>query len=485
MATDNKSQASESSNQKCVMSRKPFYSTLLLALALSISALVGCDSVTGDNQAPGGAITEGNVLVKLTDAPIGNIAEAHVIIERIELVSSDEQRIILSEKKQEFDLLTLQDGITADLAEVSVPAAEYRQLRLIVADSAYVVLTDDTKQRLKVPGGTHTGIKINIPAFEINNTGDEAVITVDFDASQSFVQAENSGLYLFKPIIKPKATEVNGEEIEKEVKVEGLITALSDSTIDVEDISLRRTDATKIESEGDGSLSVGSPAEIEVGYGEDSTFLAVKIEVEDEEEDAEPKVEATLEEVGASHVTLLGTRFDVTSATELDGVRELSGLKAGDNVEIKFARSTGNAYLALDVETEVVGYDADDENEDGDEKEGDNDKAEGTFEGSVEGAVTAIGSDHVVVSETRFAVDGDTELNGLSNLSELSTGTKVEVEFAQLADGSYLALEIEVEEDEGTEEDEGAEEEGGDDDSGDSTENNPNSEGSSSNDGSN
>ena len=174
-----------------------------LCLALFLAA---CDS----NSA-----TEGRVQVLLTDAPLDDVLEANISILRVELIDSTGTETILMDQPLSFDLLTLRDGVTAELATLPVLANSYNQIRMVVSDSAYVLLTDSTMQPLKIPSGQSSGIKLmDIPPINISESDDLAVITIDFDAAASFVKAGNSGKYIFKPVLKPLSIEINGEMTE-------------------------------------------------------------------------------------------------------------------------------------------------------------------------------------------------------------------------------------------------------------------------------
>lgn len=179
-----------------------------LALLLAAAPLAGCDSAD--------LASTGRVRVLLTDAPLENATNAFVTVERIELIGADGPAYVLSDSARVVDLLTLQDGVTAEMADVEVPAGTYEQLRLIVADDARLLFDDDTELNLKVPSGTETGIKILLPAFELDEEDDVAEITVDFDVFKSFVEAGNSGSYIFKPVLKPLSLVVDGAEIDLE-----------------------------------------------------------------------------------------------------------------------------------------------------------------------------------------------------------------------------------------------------------------------------
>ena len=149
------------------------------------------------------------MVVRMQDNP-DDIAEAWVTIERLELVG-DDGVVLLSDEVQDYDLLTLQDGITATLADTPVPSGTYSQLRIVVAEASEVLLKDEeTLVTLKVPSGTETGIKVLLSEFEISSDADLVEVLIDFDVAASFVKAGASGQYIFKPVIKPLSLEVNG-----------------------------------------------------------------------------------------------------------------------------------------------------------------------------------------------------------------------------------------------------------------------------------
>jgi len=179
------------------------YLTLLFTGLLAVAVLLtGCDALSGSG-------TDSRMVVRMQDNP-DDIAEAWVTIERLELVG-DDGVVLLSDEVQDYDLLTLQDGITATLADTPVPSGTYSQLRIVVAEASEVLLKDEeTLVTLKVPSGTETGIKVLLNEFEIANDADLVEVLIDFDVAASFVKAGASGQYIFKPVIKPLSLEVNG-----------------------------------------------------------------------------------------------------------------------------------------------------------------------------------------------------------------------------------------------------------------------------------
>lgn len=148
-----------------------------------------------------------HVRLHLTDAPGPDLESAVVWISGAFLVPGDEAGpVVVTDEAQEFDLLLLQDGVTALLGDATVPASRYAQLRLVV-DSARLTLVagvtfdDGTNTKLfKVPSGS---IKVSFPG-QLDLTEDAEVV-VDFDVASNFVfQGPSSGPYrvLFTPTLK-------------------------------------------------------------------------------------------------------------------------------------------------------------------------------------------------------------------------------------------------------------------------------------------
>src|SRR5690554_6084407 len=108
-----------------------------LATAAAVASLcVACESSVS------GPAGQASVQVLLTDAPAELIGSAEVTISRVYLQRGDDEegdgggRVDLfndPENPKVYDLLTLRDGITADLTGLmDIPEGEYAQLRLVV-----------------------------------------------------------------------------------------------------------------------------------------------------------------------------------------------------------------------------------------------------------------------------------------------------------------------------------------------------------------
>jgi hypothetical protein len=173
-------------------------SSLALTLAAGIAA---CDVGAGPQMS--------HVVVRLTDAPAPELASARVWISNVYLTGGGNARFTITNTPAEYDLLTLQNGVTALLGDITIPAGDYAQLRLVV-DSARVQLADgvtfsngtDTAT-LKVPSGPQTGIKVEFGGPVLIAPG-ETDLVVDFDVLRSFVfQGPRTSPHgvLFKPVL--------------------------------------------------------------------------------------------------------------------------------------------------------------------------------------------------------------------------------------------------------------------------------------------
>lgn len=192
--------------------------TLLLALGLLL--LPACDGNSDGPDGPGGTLH-----VRLTDAPFPFDAadSANVVITRVELLARDSARVVVvPDTALPFNLLDLRHGVSAPLGTETIPAGDYHQLRIYVADSASVVMADGRVFPLRVPSGSRAGIKVNLPTLRFGVPGDAVTATVDFDVERSFVVQGNpdtpAGIrsFTFKPVLKLDSLVVNGAPVPAE-----------------------------------------------------------------------------------------------------------------------------------------------------------------------------------------------------------------------------------------------------------------------------
>jgi len=184
---------------------RPFKYRLLTLAAV----LAGCEVGPGPQMS--------HLTVRLTDAPAPELASAEIWISKVYLVG-DGTRFTITETPQQFDLLTLQNGVTGLLGDITIPAGDYTSLHLIV-DSARVTLADgvlfsdgSNSRQMKVPSGPQTGLKVNFGG-PIHIAPGETDLLVDFDVLRSFVfqgPRDNPHGVIFKPVLHGVVTDQAG-----------------------------------------------------------------------------------------------------------------------------------------------------------------------------------------------------------------------------------------------------------------------------------
>jgi hypothetical protein len=197
------------------------YSRTVIAVLVSGLTLTGCaEDMTGG---PGTS----RLTVQLTDAP-GDLKEAFVKIDKIIVQgasSSDTTsgRVELTPSSTGYiDLLTLTGGKVQDLVSTEIPAGNYSQLRFVIG-GAYVRLKDDrvfATAGAVLPAGTTAAGELKCPScaqsgFKVKFVdgglvvGANSVVTVDFDAAQSFGhEAGNTGKWVMHPTLKASGKSV-------------------------------------------------------------------------------------------------------------------------------------------------------------------------------------------------------------------------------------------------------------------------------------
>lgn len=167
---------------------------LKFTLAICLTALMGFTACNKDNR-------KANMNVKMTDDP-GDFQEVNVEILRVEVNHETEGWIELETNSGMYNLLELQNGVTADLVvDQEFPEGEISQMRLILGSNNNVMV-DSTTFILETPSAENTGLKMNVNhEFEANA---EYEILFDFDAGKSIV-IQGNGTYSLKPVLKVEA----------------------------------------------------------------------------------------------------------------------------------------------------------------------------------------------------------------------------------------------------------------------------------------
>lgn len=182
-------------------------------LLLGLAAAAGCSDSNGPSN--------GNLTLLLKDAP-GDIKAAVVTIEEINLQGTGGTTVLRSTPVT-TDLLTLASGVDTLIEDHAVTAGTYTQLRFVISGGYIEVENADGStsiyassptysglpQGAKVAGSLQmpsmgtSGLKVTLPGDAlVINGGEQKVMVLDFDASQSFGRAAgNSGQWVMHPVI--------------------------------------------------------------------------------------------------------------------------------------------------------------------------------------------------------------------------------------------------------------------------------------------
>ncbi len=154
------------------------------------AALVAC-SGSGDS---------GRMAIRLVDAP-ADVKQLELDIQKVEINGPDGWRT-LSEPKEIVDVMALKLGVSHTLADQTLPAGTYGQLRLVLGPRNTVVLDDGSVHDLKVPSGQQSGVKL-VTHFVVA-PGTTKDVYIDFLAARSiFVhEAGASEQYLLRPTVR-------------------------------------------------------------------------------------------------------------------------------------------------------------------------------------------------------------------------------------------------------------------------------------------
>ncbi len=190
------------------MKRIQILALSLFALAFGLVTSTGC----------GGG--ESSVTIKLTDAP-GDFKAAVVTISEVYL-QGEGGRLVLSNEATTTNLLTLANDTKDIVKDAIVPTGKYSELRFVISGayieveqadgSSLIYATSDdyaglpkgatVAGHLQTPSFSSSGVKVKFDG-DVEVSGEQKVILVDFDVSQSFGKERGQGdKWVMKPVIK-------------------------------------------------------------------------------------------------------------------------------------------------------------------------------------------------------------------------------------------------------------------------------------------
>ncbi|MEF8823516.1 MAG: DUF4382 domain-containing protein [Desulfohalobiaceae bacterium] len=193
---------------------KLFKNHLFLSVLIVLLAFFFCEGgCTG-----GGDSSIGTLSLGLTDAATTKYEAVYVTIDEVEVHHQNDFWETVATPEKTYDLLELINGVIENLGVSDVLSGKYTQMRLIIGDkheieenkfgvehqyANYIILKGDSgdqQEKLKVPSGFQTGIKLVSP-FTVPE-GETTELILDFDADRSVIKAGLSGNWLLKPTIR-------------------------------------------------------------------------------------------------------------------------------------------------------------------------------------------------------------------------------------------------------------------------------------------
>ncbi|HZI02732.1 MAG TPA: DUF4382 domain-containing protein [Archangium sp.] len=191
---------------------------------------------------------QSSVTVKLTDAP-GDFKAAVVTISEVYLQGQG-GRVVLSNEATTTNLLTLANDTKDIVKDAIVPEGKYSELRFVISGAYIEVEQEDGSSHfyatsndyaglpegatvsgiLQTPSFSSSGVKVKFDG-DVEVAGEQKVILVDFDVSQSFGKERGQGdKWVMKPVIKGADIVFSGSVDVTLAKGEGVTLPTVDGT---------------------------------------------------------------------------------------------------------------------------------------------------------------------------------------------------------------------------------------------------------------
>jgi hypothetical protein len=149
----------------------------------------------------GGGGGTGRLTVRIVDGP-ADVKELWLDVQKVEIQGPQGWQTLSKPSDGPFDVMQLTGGVSKTLADRTLTAGTYSQLRLVLGSSSWVILGDGTRHDLTVPSGQQSGVKL-VGSFTVvpNTTRD---VYIDFLAFRSIFVHETgaSAKYVLRPTVR-------------------------------------------------------------------------------------------------------------------------------------------------------------------------------------------------------------------------------------------------------------------------------------------
>lgn len=378
-----------------------------------------------------------------TQGIIASIQNNVVLVNNIHFVVSNTTEL-LDRNNNLTVLASFKVGMLVEAKGMRQTSGEVAATRLKIEDD--IVGGDEIEFTGKITGirvdssvaGLQLYVSVDATWFEVNNQtvllgfSNEPISFFDLRVGEIVeIKGQTRSGNLPPLAVRIKREDRNGGT---DVEFTGVITALHDSTVFVNDLPVRVVRATVILDNNNNFISLsdlrtGLLVEVHANLGSDSSFVATRIKVEDDSND-EVELYGFIEALTPNSITVLGVTFSVNDSTlvrdDLNNLISFSALQVGMFVEIRGVRLLDGSLFATNIKLEDFG----------------NDEIE------LRGLITALGADNLTVSGVTFYVTGSTVILDRNNVSipfsQLAAGMIVEVR-ADLQNGRWVATKIHIE----------------------------------------
>ena len=327
--------------------------------------------------------------------------------------SMDGDTWVIGDQNFKVDANTVLDGGLA-------PGIMARVEFITLADGTRLAMEIETDEAADHFAGTIESMSedawvIGGRTFQVNDTTrlDEG-LAVGVLARVEFATMPDGGLL---------ATEIETDE-DNDQHFSGTIESIGENAWTVGGRTFQLNAATQF----DTGLAVGIRARVEFLTMSDGTMIAIEIETDEREQ----RTTGALESKGGDTWIIAGQSFTVTDTTRIEGQMEI-----GEKVEVRFITLADGILQSTRIRKDTSGS--------GGRNGSDDDESEMTDTPTpgedlhFTGIIESIGADNWMIGGQTFKVNANTVLD-----EGLAVGVEAEVEHVVLADGTRIAMKIEI-----------------------------------------